>query len=914
MNTRKCMVIDNKTNEIITPKIVSCNYNPQTQRYDVKFKSGETYPYGYNRITKLYNPVSINPNLYHIAHWDYDFSDIKEIYIFSDGSNRYWHVCFGNGTERSYPENELSIVRSCLDDASSNDVFNYLKQVASLVSLRTDDGTELLSKQYDKITSFIGEDTALASYLNPKQFPNVFKTTATPIFPFGCNASQYKAVKNALENKISIIQGPPGTGKTQTILNIIANLLVQGKTVQVVSNNNSATANVLEKLSLPKYDMGFMVASLGRQENKISFIKNQNGKYPDLSSWRTDIQDENLFLNNLNAISQRLNDLFSVQESLSLTKQELQALNLELRHYENYLSETGDEATKYKLRRNLKSSKIMQLWQQCQMFSETNKKLTLFFKIKSFLIYGIADWNIYKTDISKVIHMFQSLFYQAKGRELSTQIDNLNNTLSTQNAEELMNNLCDMSMTFLRNKMHSKYNGGGYRTVFSDEDLWKDWKAVLKEYPIVLSTTYSSRSSLCTGAQFDYLIMDEASQIDVATGALALSSAKNVVIVGDTKQLPNVVPEHIERSSNAIFESFDISESYRFAKKSFLQSVCEVVPSAPQTLLREHYRCHPKIINFCNQKFYGGQLIIMTADNGEPDVLSVMKTVEGNHQRDHMNQRQIDSIKDEILPRIEYRPEDIGIIAPYNDQVDALVKELKGNGIDISTVHKFQGREKEAIILTTVDNEITDFTDDPYLLNVAISRARRKLDLVVSGNEQPTDSNIYDLISYIEYNNFSVEESKIYSVFDYLYSQYTESRKEFLKRYKKISTFDSENLMYALITDTIKELGLSSYGVVCCQPLNMLIRDPSLLNDRECEYAMNVNTHLDFLIFNKVSKKPVLAIEVDGYSHHKEGTIQHERDKLKNHILELYNIPLLRFATNGSGERETLIQKLKEII
>ena len=45
-----------------------------------------------------------------------------------------------------------------------------------------------------------------------------------------------------------MIQGPPGTGKTQTILNIIANILVQGKTVMVVSNNNSATANVLEKL------------------------------------------------------------------------------------------------------------------------------------------------------------------------------------------------------------------------------------------------------------------------------------------------------------------------------------------------------------------------------------------------------------------------------------------------------------------------------------------------------------------------------------------------------------------------------------------------------------------------------------------------------------------------------------------
>lgn len=69
------------------------------------------------------------------------------------------------------------------------------------------------------------------------------------------------------------------------------------------------------------------------------------------------------------------------------------------------------------------------------------------------------------------------------------------------------------------------------------------------------------------------------------------------------------------------------------------------MPDVTQTLLREHYRCHPKIINFCNQKFYRGELIIMTKDNGEDDVLSVVKTVAGNHERNHYSQRQIDVIK-----------------------------------------------------------------------------------------------------------------------------------------------------------------------------------------------------------------------------------------------------------------------------
>ena len=82
-----------------------------------------------------------------------------------------------------------------------------------------------------------------------------------------------EAVENAIGNQLSVIQGPPGTGKTQTILNIIANLLVAGKTVQIVSNNNSAVENVQEKLDSDKYNLGFIVAKLGKGENKKQFIE-----------------------------------------------------------------------------------------------------------------------------------------------------------------------------------------------------------------------------------------------------------------------------------------------------------------------------------------------------------------------------------------------------------------------------------------------------------------------------------------------------------------------------------------------------------------------------------------------------------------------------------------------------------------
>lgn len=87
----------------------------------------------------------------------------------------------------------------------------------------------------------------------------------------------------------------------------------------------------------------------------------------------------------------------------------------------------------------------------------------------------------------------------------------------------------------------------------------------------------------------------------------------------------------------------------------------------------------------------------------------------------------------------------------------------------------------------------------------------------------------------------------------------------------------------------------------------------SLLSPEEDCYTRHHATHLDFLIYNKLGKNPVLVIEVDGYEYHKMESRQAERDVMKNEILEKYKIPLSRFSTTGSGEKERLIKKLNEI-
>lgn len=895
---------ENKTREI-----AQCYYDPKDQHYHVKFDNyGKTYPYSYSSVQWLKTPQVLNPAIYQVSSNGVTFNNIHAIYVFRS-PGEWWHIVFDNGVGRTYRRSDLQISKSCLDSGLAQNKLHYLRDIAGINELKNDDGEVLLQKQYEKLT-FVDEESSLAAYLHPERIRIKSFSHGPLIFPFGGNASQFKAIENALSNQMSVIQGPPGTGKTQTILNIIANLLVQGKTIQVVSNNNSATQNVLDKLSSPKYNLGFLVATLGKRENKEAFIDSQTGLYPDMSSWKRNPHELLSLRGQVQRLSQEVAECFSKQERLAVAKQELDALDVEAQYFEQYCKDAQLVLPKKKPRKGLRAETIMCILQDCEMHCEKGLPLSFWHKLKSTIFYGVYEWKFHENDITSIITYLQSLFYKIKRAELTGEIAALEAFLESANAKAKMDQLTSLSMVYLKAILFTRYGGKSTRPKFAMDAIWKQPDEILKEYPIVLSTTFSSRSCL-KNATYDYLIMDEASQVDLATGALALASATNAVIVGDLKQLPNVIPEDQRKLSDAVFQGYRIPEGYNYANNSFLKSVCTVIPNIPQTLLREHYRCHPKIIGFCNQKFYQNQLIIMTEDHDEPDTLCVFRTTEGQHHRGHINQRQIDVTISEVLPRLDgIASEDVGIITPYRAQVKEFVKATHGTGVEVDTVHKFQGREKDVIVITTVDDQVTDFSDDPYLLNVAISRARKKLCLVVSGNEQPADSNIQDLVDYISYHNFEVVDSELYSVFDLLYQQYTQQRIDYLQKHRQISEYDSENLMYAAITDMLQAMPELPLNVICHQKVRLLIRDFEKLTEEEFRYATHPNTHIDFLIYNRITKAPVLAIEVDGFHFHKEGTRQAERDRIKNEIFAKYGIPLLRLPTNGSGE----IEKIKAVL
>ena len=99
-------------------------------------------------------------------------------------------------------------------------------------------------------------------------------------------------------------------------------------------------------------------------------------------------------------------------------------------------------------------------------------------------------------------------------------------------------------------------------------------------------------------------------------------------------------------------------------------------------------------------------------------------------------------------------------------------------------------------------------------------------------------------------------------------------------------------------------------GILIEYPLRHLVTSASCLSPEQRAYASRSWTHVDFLIYDKVTHKPKLAVEVDGTQYHKVGSDQNRRDLMKDSVLEAISLPLLRLSTAGSQEKEQIAAAL----
>lgn len=883
--------------------------------YSITFNNGGRYTYGADKV-KYYPLVSIRKDVR-----IYEKGQLNKIYNAVNNYGRY--LIFRNGDNYSYPIENSSYIEICdikkdIDKAVS--IIDYFKEILGKSGGVSFDiqSDEIENKNPNQISSDIllkaldGIDvsdtrSAFSKYIDGIN-PVINTSKETLIYPFGCNESQKLAVEATLKNSISIVEGPPGTGKTQTILNIIANLIVQNKTVAIVSNNNSAVFNVREKLI--KYGYGMIVASLGNNENKALFFDNMEEQTVDkdfgipeerLKKAKTEVWD----------LGSVLTKCFQYRNKLAKLRTDLSDTEMEFSHIkaEQLLSHNTKTFLDKKFYRKWNFSKALKLKSLLSAIDIKNK-LSIANKVRFILQYGFFDLKSIP-QYSEELHVYVNhKFYELYIAKIESEISNIESWLVANNEEVNLKRFIETSKEVFNGILFEKYNRLG-RVDFHVKNYRNQFEEFVKHYPVILSSTLSLHTSIPKGYLFDYLIIDESSQVDIIKSAVCFSCCRNVVVVGDCMQLTHIVDKQSGEVAGQLQTEYDIAPAYDYVEQNILNSLKSLYGTGIKSvLLKEHYRCHPAIIGFCNKKYYDNNLVIMTERDNYP--FRIIETSISGGAGNH-NQRQIDETDLYVRENYSDNYTRVGVIAPYRRHADMLQKQLP-EGVEADTIHKFQGREKDAIIFNTVKSQIGEFIDNPNLINVAVSRAVKEFIVVKPASmELPHGTNIGDMIRYICYTTDpekTIVKGSVCSVFDLLYKEYNKVFTPFFLSNKSIGGSAAEIIIHKLLKENIlvNHTRFFSVDMVREYRLRDLIRDFQPFSEDEAKFIKS-NSRLDFLLYSKIDKTPILAIEVDGVSFH-NNTLQQKRDNKKNHILKTIDLPLLRLSTDGHNEESKIIESL----
>jgi len=290
---------------------------------------------------------------------------------------------------------------------------------------------------------------------------------------------------------------------------------------------------------------------------------------------------------------------------------------------------------------------------------------------------------------------------------------------------------------------------------------------LLDEAEVICCTLTGVDGELLSDREFEWCVVDEAGQATEPQTWIPLSRSKRLVLAGDHRQLPPTVV-----SAEAAAQGFSVSLMERLMTGTGKKAGNE----DRSRMLTVQYRMHEAIMNFSSRQFYEGRLTADPSVAGH--LLSDLKDVAANDvtsvplefidtagagydestQPDgesRLNEQEAALVvrKAKALLAAGLQPQQIAIIAPYAAQVRLLRDLLDEPGLEIDSVDGFQGREKEAVIVTLVrsnpEGEI-GFLADVRRMNVALTRAKRKLTVIGDSATLGGHPFYRDLIEYFE--------------------------------------------------------------------------------------------------------------------------------------------------------------------
>jgi hypothetical protein len=560
-----------------------------------------------------------------------------------------------------------------------------------------------------------------------KIYFNDLKSRNTYI-PASLSKPQLSAIFKSDAYPISMILGPPGTGKSFTIASLALDAICHDKSVLIVSKNSQAT-RVIAKIIEKEFGVKGKLVKADNQRYK----RGLSSRLSKMITWvRSKELDNRGTLNSIDTLKGDIRD--DIKRITEVEKKEIEWGRFYHKNRKGFFSLFKDKWIQYQ------KSRTDLTWKLNNSLISKNRQKN----------------NAIRKYIQKELE--KKLHYALK--------------VHRSDFTELVEVLNESNLTKLSKKIH-EFN----------------FNLILKALPIWLTTTKQISNHLPLKEQiFDLVIVDEASQCDIASLIPAIYRGKKLITVGDPQQLNHIsfLSEAKQRDIRAEYKLNGRIPNYR--TDSAIDWTNKLLNSQDQvTFLNDHYRSKPAIIRFSNEKFYDSHLSVLRSHpikDGERSV--ILNEVMGVRDGKGINKKEAESIIDQIKELISWYEEvdnkmapSIGISSPIRAQVNYLKSRIsdefeysviKKYEILTGTPFHFQGEERDIMLISFAIDSDAHYGSINYLnkedvFNVLITRARNKQYLFTSikSGQLPNNSLLRE---YLEYDHEYREETPSKDIYD----------------------------------------------------------------------------------------------------------------------------------------------------
>ena len=621
------------------------------------------------------------------------------------------------------------------------------------------------------------------------------------------NGEQRQAIRSALTRPLTVITGPPGTGKSQVVTNLLVNTIWLGKKVLFASKNNKAVdvvesrvnglgnRPVLLRVGSKEYQaklsdyLTAMLSGAVRDDDEKSYQEGRE-RHEQLIKQSLTLEDMQAATLRARNTADQLDAAVTTHRALfkelfsKLRTQQLEQGQAALPAYWDAI-ESIDQSRMgafgrlaFRLTREMRYSRLRKAQQDLTATADhvgtalPDSSGQPDFKACLQAVGELERRVKAGLEVQKYLEAIDVLRACPAFEDIAKQRADLNEQVS-RNSATLWRAYVQLTPRRLGAEQRKKIND--YAALLrlinapegqgsGDSRVREQAKKLQKETTLLFScwavTSLSARGKIPLEAgHFDLVVIDEASQCDIASALPLLYRAKSAVIIGDPQQLRHISAVTRQRELQ-LQEKYDIvgsRASWMYSVNSLYDLAASLAQPEETISLRDHHRSHADIIQFSNEEFYDGHLRVATRyatlrrpRDSEPGVMwtdvrgQVERPGSGGARNDAEAAAVIAFLRDLLVTR--GFDGTVGVVTPFRAQAQR-IQEFCNRASDlaqaairaellIDTVHKFQGDERDVMVFSPVvsagisQGALGFLRANDNLFNVAITRARGLLQVV----------------------------------------------------------------------------------------------------------------------------------------------------------------------------------------